>query len=147
GPLLSELYGYGDAMTWALDLVADLQEYRAGRLEWDSVDNRALLLEGPPGVGKTTFVASLAKTAGVPLVATPGAEWNSASYLSGTLQMIRDAFGRARRNTPSILLIDELDGISDRSHLSGDYIEYWSQIVNYLLEHLSGIADNEGVVV
>ena len=147
GPVLSELYGYGDAMTWALDLVADLQEYRAGRLEWASVDNRALLLEGPPGVGKTTFVAALAKTAGVPLVATSVAEWNSASYLSGTLQMIRDAFGRARRNAPAILLIDELDGISDRSHLSGDYIEYWSQIVNYLLEHLSGIADNEGVVV
>jgi len=147
GPILSNLHGYGEAMSWALDLVEDVKEYRAGRLDWDLVDNRGLLLAGPPGVGKTTFAAAVAKTAGVPLIATSVAEWNAAAYLSGTLQRISEAFGRARRSAPSVLLIDELDGISDRSNLTGDYVEYWSQIVNYVLEHLSGIANNEGVVV
>lgn len=147
GPVLSDLHGYCEAMSWALDLVEDLKEYRAGQLDWDLVDSRALLLAGPPGVGKTTFAAAVAKTAGVPLIATSVAEWNAASYLSGTLQRISDAFGRARRSAPSVLLIDELDGISDRSNLTGEYVEYWSQIVNYVLEHLSGIANNEGVVV
>jgi len=123
GPVLSDLHGYGEAMSWALDLVEDLKEYRAGRLNWDLVDNSGLLLAGPPGVGKTTFAAAGAKTAGVPLIATSVAEWNAAAYLSGTLQRISDAFGRARRSAPSILLIDELDGISDRSNLSGDYVE------------------------
>lgn len=147
GPVLSQLHGYGEAMTWALDVIEDLEEYRAGRLGWDLFDNRGLLLAGPPGVGKTTFAAALAKTAGIPLIATSVAEWNAASYLSGTLQKISDAFGRARRSAPAVLLIDELDGISDRSSLSGDYVEYWSQIVHYVLEHLSGIAENEGVIV
>jgi ATP-dependent Zn protease len=147
GAVLSDLHGYGEAMSWALDLIEDLKEYRAGQLDWDLVDNRGLLLAGAPGVGKTTFAAAVAKTAGIPLIATSVAEWNAASYLSGTLQRISDAFGRARRSAPSVLLIDELDGISDRSNLTGEYVEYWSQIVNYLLEHLSGIANNEGVVV
>ncbi|KKB77451.1 hypothetical protein VW35_14975 [Devosia soli] len=147
GPALGDLHGYGEAMEWALDLVEDLREYRAGRLDWELVDNRALLLAGAPGLGKTTFAAALAKSAGVPLISTSVAEWNASSYLSGTLQMIRDAFGRARRNAPSVLLIDELDGISDRASLTGDYVEYWSQIVNYLLEHLSSGAENVGVVV
>lgn len=147
GPVLSELHGYGEAMSWALDLVEDLKEYRAGRLDWNLVDNRGLLLAGAPGLGKTTFAAAVAKTAGVPLIATSVADWNAASYLSGTLQRISDAFGRARRSAPAVLLIDELDGISDRTSLSGDYVEYWSQIVNYVLEHLSAVVANEGVVV
>ncbi|WP_292387585.1 AAA family ATPase [Mesorhizobium sp.] len=63
------------------------------------------------------------------------------------MQAIKDAFARARRLSPSILFIDELDGISDRARLSGDYVEYWSQIVNLFLELLQGIDDRPGVVV
>lgn len=147
GPDLDQLHGYGEAMSWAKDLVSDLQDYKQGRLEWEAVDNTALLLAGPPGVGKTSFAAAVAKTAGVPLIATSVAQWNSASYLSGTLQAIRDVFGQARRNAPCIMLIDEIDGISDRSKISGDYTEYWLQIVNCCLEAMSGIVDNAGVVI
>jgi ATP-dependent Zn protease len=60
---------------------------------------------------------------------------------------MRNAFIQARKLAPAILFIDELDGISDRSRLQGDYVEYWSQIVNLLLELLAGIDDREGVVV
>jgi SpoVK/Ycf46/Vps4 family AAA+-type ATPase len=45
------------------------------------------------------------------------------------------------------LFIDELDGVSDRARLQGEYVEYWSQIVNLLLELLAGIDDRSGVVV
>jgi AAA+ superfamily predicted ATPase len=87
------------------------------------------------------------KSAGVHLVKTSVADWNSASYLSGTLQAIKDAFGKAWRNAPSMLFIDEIDGISDRSTLSSEYRGHWTQIVNALLENLSGTAENHGVVV
>ncbi|MDX8481860.1 AAA family ATPase [Mesorhizobium sp. VK24D] len=147
GPALEELDGYGEAKDWGLELAADFADYKAGRISWDEVDNRGLLLSGPPGVGKTSYARALAKSARVPLVATSVADWNSASHLGGTLQAIKEAFARARRLSPSILFIDELDGISDRARLSGDYVEYWSQIVNLFLELLQGIDDRPGVVV
>ncbi|WP_083533019.1 AAA family ATPase [Bosea sp. WAO] len=147
GPSLSELAGYGAAREWGLQLADDLSEYRAGKLSWADLDHKGLLLSGPPGVGKTQFARALAKSARVPLVSTSVAQWNAAPFLSGTLQAIRDAFSQARRQAPSILFIDELDGISDRSKLQGDYVEYWTQIVNLLLEQLAGIEERPGVVV
>lgn len=146
GPCLEELAGYGDAKEWGLNLAADLNAYKLGSLTWDSVD-RGLLLDGPPGVGKTQFAKALARSAGVPLIATSVAQWNSSKYMSGTLQAIRASFDRALQLAPSILFIDELDGISDRSRLQGDYVEYWSQIVNLFLELLSGVEERPGVVV
>ncbi len=147
GPSLSELSGYGAAKDWGMQLAADLTEFKAGRLGWADVDHKGLLLSGQPGVGKTQFARALAKTAQVALVSTSVAEWNAASYLSGTLQAIRDAFSRARRQAPCILFIDEIDGISDRSKISGEHMEYWTQIVNLLLEQLAGIEERAGVVV
>src|SRR5262249_47484740 len=64
-----------------------------------------------------------------------------------TLQSMRTAFSQARRLAPCILFIDEIDGISDRARLSGNSVEYWSQIVNSLLELLAGVEERPGVVV
>ncbi len=147
GPTLEELSGYGDAKTWGLELAGDIAEYKRGVLRWDEIANRALLLSGPPGTGKTSFAKALAHTCELHLVSTSVADWNTANYLSGTLQAIRGAFSEARRHTPSVLFIDELDGISSRANLTGDHVEYWSQIVNLLLECLSSTDEMTGVVV
>jgi cell division protease FtsH len=146
GPSLEELSGYGAAREWGLNLAADLHEYRAGRLDWECIE-KGLLLSGPPGVGKTQFARALAKSANVPLVATSVADWNAATYLSGTLAAIKASFSQARQLAPCILFIDELDGISDRATLTNEYREYWTQIVNLLLELLAGVEERPGVVV
>jgi hypothetical protein len=146
GPRLEELSGYGMAKDWGLNLAADLAAYKHGRLDWASID-KGVLLDGPPGVGKTQFAKALARSADVPIVATSVAQWNAANNLSGTLQAMRSAFAQAAKLAPAILFVDELDGISDRARLQGEYVEYWSQIVNLLLELLAGIDDRPGVVV
>lgn len=147
GPMLEQLYGYGEAATWGLELVDDIKEYKAGRLKWADVSNRSILLSSEPGLGKTSFARALARSMGAHLVATSVADWNAAPHLGATLQAMRGAFAEARRNRPSVLLIDEFEGISARNRLSGDYTEYWTQIVNQLLELLSNESDLEGTVI
>ena len=80
-------------------------------------------------------------------MATSVADWNASSYLSGTLQAIRKVFAQARSQAPCILFIDELDGISDRGQIRGEYVQYWTQIVNLFLELLAGVDERPGVVV
>ncbi|MBO9126928.1 MULTISPECIES: AAA family ATPase [unclassified Rhizobium] len=146
-PRLEDLVGYGEAKTWGLSLAQDLREWEDGRLSWSDVD-RGLLLSGPPGTGKTMFAGALARSCGAHLVATSAARWQSAGYLSDTLVAMRRAFEEAIANRPSILFLDELDAIGDRSRLGeGEHKLYWTQCVNLLLELMDGHTKLEGVVV
>ncbi len=83
----------------------------------------------------------------MPLVATSVADWTRADHLGVTQEKMRKAFVDAIAQAPSILFIDELDGIADRSNLSGHGAEYWTHVVNALLELLAGVEDRDGVVV
>jgi DNA polymerase III delta prime subunit len=148
GPTLEELYGYGRAKEWGLGLVADMNDLKAGQLTWEDFDHRGLLLTGSPGTGKTSFARALAKSANIPIIATSVSEWNATGdHLGHTLQAMRTAFHRAQQASPSILFIDELDGISSRANLNDRNREYWLQVVNQLLELLQGFEEREGVVV
>lgn len=148
GPRLEDLSGYGEAAAWGKSVVADLEAFRRGDLaKWSDCDCRSVLLCGPPGVGKTKFAAALARSAAVPLVCTSTGSWNAANYLSGTLQAMGNAFAEATRLAPCVMLIDELDGISDRSRIGGDYAEYWIQIILRLCELLTAAREVDGLVL
>lgn len=143
-PRLEDLHGYGEAKEWGLELARDIADYRAGLIDWKDVDS-GLLLSGPPGVGKTRFASALAETCGVPIVATSYAKWQAKGHQGDALKAMQLTFDAARRATPCIVFLDEVDSFSDRD--SKDATEYMRGIVNGLLEALDGSEGRDGIVV
>lgn len=143
---LETLSGYGDARRWGLNLATDLAQWKTGALEWRDVDT-GVLLSGPPGTGKTLFASALAATCGVPLIATSAAQWQATGYLNDMLAAMRKSFSDADSLRPSILFIDEIDSIGDRTKFSGHNRQYNVEVVNALLECMDGTERREGVVV
>ncbi|WP_184521758.1 AAA family ATPase [Muricoccus pecuniae] len=146
GPGLDGLHGMDKAVAWGRALARDLRAYREGKLAWSAVD-RGCVLSGPPGVGKTTFVKRLAAECGVPLIATSYGDWQShgGGYLGDVIKALREAFRRARAQTPCILFIDELDSVQARGR-GARHDDWWTAVINALLAELDGAVGREGVL-
>ncbi|WP_349508016.1 AAA family ATPase [Ensifer sesbaniae] len=145
-PLLQDMYGYGGAKEWGLELAQDLIDWQRGRIDWSEVDT-GIVLSGPPGVGKTQFAAALARQCSVPIIAASLARWQARGHLGDLLKAMRSDFDKAKESAPCILFCDELDSFGDRNSFSADNKDYSTQVVNGFLEHLDGLDGREGVVV
>lgn len=146
GPRLEQLSGYGSAKDWGLQLARDIQAYRRGELAWAEI-SRAGLLHGPSGTGKTFFASALARSCQIPLFSTSlGQIFNdSDGYLGGVVKSLTRSFKEARDAEPSVLFIDELDALPNRTTLSGRNREWWSTVVNHFLKLIDD--QSEGVVL
>ncbi len=140
------LSGYGKAQDWALDLKADLDDYRASILAWSEMSTK-LLVSGPPGTGKTTFARALCNSLQVPLVVTSVSTWLQGGHLNDVIDRMSKTFVEARAMAPAILFIDEIDGIGKRQPAEREYADYWNTVVNKALELLDGAIKNEGLIV
>jgi len=140
------LSGYGRAKDWALDLKADLDDYRASILSWSEMSTK-LLLSGPPGTGKTTFARALCNSLQIPLVVTSVSTWLQGGHLNDVIDRMSKSFVEARAMAPAILFIDEIDGIGKRQPAEREYADYWNTVVNKALELLDGAVKNEGLIV
>jgi SpoVK/Ycf46/Vps4 family AAA+-type ATPase len=141
------LSGYGPARDWALDLKADLSLWRDGRLRWDEMSTK-LLLSGPPGTGKTTFARALCNTLQVPPLVTSVAHWLEPDYLGDVLKQMSTAFSFAAEKAPAILFVDEIDNIGTRQGTgSRNHDDYWTSLINRLLELMDGASKSEGIIV
>ena len=145
GPKLSELSGYGDAKTWGMELARDISDYRAGEISWQDVD-AGLLLSGPPGTGKTTYAAALARECGVNFVTGSYSTWQSTGHQGDMLKAMRLAFTSAREAAPCVFFVDEIDSFTDRDRDTSDN-GYLRGVVNGLLEEMDGAEGLEGVVI
>ncbi len=108
---------------------------------------KGVLLEGPPGTGKTLLAKAVAGEAGVPFFSISGSDFVE-MFVGVGASRVRDLFQDAKRNSPCIVFIDEIDAVARRrgSGLGGGHDER-EQTLNQLLVEMDGFGVNEGIIV
>ncbi len=143
---LDDVKGLGSARAQLIRLIGDIQAYSDGALPWSEIPNN-VLFDGPPGVGKTYVAQKLAEATGAHFVRASYASWQAEGHLGDFLAAMREDFQVAKRNAPSVLLIDEIDSFADRATSSSGNDNYNRAALNGLLEQLAGAEKTDGVLV
>jgi len=108
---------------------------------------RGILLIGPPGTGKTLLARAIAGEAGVPFFSISGSEFVE-MFVGVGASRVRDLFDQAKRNTPCIIFMDEIDAVGRHrgAGLGGSHDER-EQTLNQILTEMDGFDTNTNVIV
>lgn len=108
---------------------------------------KGVLLVGPPGTGKTLLARAVAGEAGVPFFSISGSDFVE-MYVGVGASRVRDLFEQAKKNSPAILFIDEIDAVGRHrgAGMGGGHDER-EQTLNQLLIEMDGFGANEGVII
>ena len=108
---------------------------------------KGMLLVGPPGTGKTLLARAIAGEAGVPFFSISGSEFVE-MFVGVGASRVRDLFDQAKRNTPCIIFIDEIDAVGRHrgAGLGGGHDER-EQTLNQILVEMDGFDTNTNVII
>jgi len=108
---------------------------------------RGVLLVGPPGTGKTLMARAVAGEAGVPFFSISGSEFVE-MFVGVGASRVRDLFDQAKRNSPCIVFVDEIDAVGRQrgAGLGGSHDER-EQTLNQILVEMDGFDTNTAVIV
>jgi cell division protease FtsH len=141
-----DVIGAGEAKA----ALADIRGYLSNPKQFTSMGVRApcgILMVGGPGVGKTRLAQALAGECGASFISITGSYF-SAKYYGVGIQKVKHLFEMARKNAPTVIFIDEADGLAKRTDTGGGPVEAESnRIINQLLAEMDGFASNEGVII
>lgn len=108
---------------------------------------KGILLEGAPGTGKTLLAKAVAGEAGVPFFSISGSDFVE-MFVGVGASRVRDLFAEAKKNSPCIIFIDEIDAVARRrgTGMGGGHDER-EQTLNQMLVEMDGFGVNEGIIV
>ncbi|MBQ8028703.1 MAG: ATP-dependent zinc metalloprotease FtsH [Clostridia bacterium] len=130
--------------------LAEIVDFLRDREKFNAIGARipkGILLVGPPGTGKTLLARAVAGEAGVPFFSISGSDFVE-MYVGVGASRVRDLFEQAKKNSPSILFIDEIDAVGRHrgAGMGGGHDER-EQTLNQLLVEMDGFGANEGVII
>lgn len=126
-----------------VDVVKNQKEYSQKGIR----QIKGIILEGPPGNGKTLFAKALASETNLKFVATKGADFQSAMMSMGA-RKIKSLFKKARKHKPCIIFIDEFDGIGERRNYAGTGVDKENnRIITAMLNEMDGFDSQDGILV
>ena len=143
GTTLEAVHGQPAAIAALRQVVADLQDWRTGGVDWADV-TKSFLLHGPPGTGKTLLAQALAGSARVPLIRTSYSDCQKMGHQGDMLRALHTAGEHAIASAPSVLFIDEIDSFFGRDRPGNGYIV---GVVNGLLTLIDRVLATPGVIL
>ena len=125
-----------------VDYLKNPEKYRAIGAQ----QPKGALLVGPPGTGKTLLAKAVAGEAGVPFYHLTGSEFVE-MFVGVGASRVRDLFQTAKKNTPCIIFIDEIDAIGKKRDNQLGSNDEREQTLNQLLAEMDGFETNGGIIV
>ena len=107
---------------------------------------RGVLLAGAPGTGKTLMARAVAGEANVPFFSISGSEF-AEMFVGVGASRVRDLFAKAKKNSPSIIFIDEIDAVAHKRDARGGAGREDEQTLNQILVEMDGFDNTSGVIV
>jgi len=141
-----DVAGLTNAKQELMDIVSYLKEPKRYERLGGKIP-RGVLLMGPPGTGKTLIARAVAGEANVPFYSISGSQFIE-MFVGVGASRVRDLFGKAKKNAPSIIFIDEIDSVGRyRGAGLGGGQDEREQTLNQILAEMDGFGEHHSVVV